>query len=76
LIADIYGAREAREITDRVSATDLVEAIRGQGGRSDLGGQVHELPDRLTELHEQDDLLLVLGAGDIGGVVEDVVARL
>jgi UDP-N-acetylmuramate--alanine ligase len=76
LIADIYGARESREIRDRVSATDLVEAIRHRGGQSDLGGQVHELPERLTALYEQDDLLLILGAGDIGGVVEDVVARL
>jgi len=76
LIAEIYGARESREIRDRICATDLVEAIRHQGGQSDLGGHVHELPDRLTALHEQDDLLLILGAGDIGGVVEDVVARL
>ncbi|MEE9126418.1 MAG: UDP-N-acetylmuramate--L-alanine ligase [Planctomycetota bacterium] len=76
LIANIYGARENREITDRISATDLVAAIRDQGGQSELGGAVRDLPDRLRDLHEQDDLLLILGAGDIGGVVEDVVACL
>ncbi len=76
LIADIYGARESHELRERISAIDLVEAIRDQGGRSELGGQIHELPERLTAAHREGDLLLILGAGDIGEVVGDVVARL
>jgi UDP-N-acetylmuramate-alanine ligase len=37
---------------------------------------VRELPDRVSELRHEGDLVLMLGAGDIDEVVEDVLARL
>ena len=76
LIADIYGAREAPEIRARVSARDLVEAINARGGNGLPGGAVHELPGRLRSACGSGDLILILGAGDIDTVVEDVVAAI
>jgi UDP-N-acetylmuramate--alanine ligase len=76
LVSDIYGAREAAEIRSRVCAADLVAAIRARGGQSDLGGSIRELPNNLIRLRHADDLVLMLGAGDIDTAVEDVLARL
>lgn len=76
IVSDIYGAREAAEIRAKVCARDLVEAIRSRGGSSEPGGCIRELPDRVDELRNENDLVLMLGAGEIDDVVEDVLARL
>ncbi|MFP8874025.1 MAG: UDP-N-acetylmuramate--L-alanine ligase [Myxococcota bacterium] len=72
LIADIYGARESLEIRSRVSAEDLVRAIRELGGCSERGGTVQELPDRVRAMYGSNDLVLVLGAGDIDQAVDEI----
>ncbi|HLQ36460.1 MAG TPA: hypothetical protein VK348_01565, partial [Planctomycetota bacterium] len=56
-----------------VSAQDLVQAIRDRGGRSELGGSVQRLPARVAELRQDDELVLVLGAGDIDRAVEEIL---
>ncbi len=76
IVADIYGARESKEIRDKVCSQDLVEAIRELGGQAEHGGSVQDLPDLLCDARSEKDLLLILGAGDIDEVVDDVVARL
>ena len=76
IVSDIYGARESAAIREQISADDLVEAIRARGGRAEPGGAVGELPQRVFGLRQENDLILMLGAGDIDGVVEDVLARL
>jgi UDP-N-acetylmuramate--alanine ligase len=76
IVSGIYGARESAEIREQVCAGDLVEAIRSRGGVSERGGSIGELPERVSELRHEDDLVLMLGAGEIDGVVEDVLARL
>jgi UDP-N-acetylmuramate--alanine ligase len=76
IVSDIYGARETAEIRAKVCARDLVEAIRSRGGSSEPGGCIRELPDRVDELRNENDLVLMLGAGEIDDVVEDVLARL
>ena len=60
----------------KVCALDLVRAVQSRGGVCELGGTVDELPRRLRELCSREDLLLILGAGDIDKVVEEVVAVL
>ena len=75
-VLDIYGARESAEIKAKVCALDLVRAVQSRGGVCELGGTVDELPRRLRELCSREDLLLILGAGDIDKVVEEVVAVL
>jgi UDP-N-acetylmuramate--alanine ligase len=76
LIADIYGARESDEIKASVSARDLVEAVRACGGRSEPAGGVDALPQRIAELRRAQDLVLVLGAGDIDQAVGGILAGL
>jgi UDP-N-acetylmuramate--alanine ligase len=76
LVADIYGARESEAMKARVSAQDLVSAIRERGGRCDCGGSVGDLPDRLSRVRRPEDLVLVLGAGDIDKAVEVIVAAI
>lgn len=76
LVLDIYGARESAEIKSKVSAQDLVRAVVSRGGACESGGSVQELPDRLRGSVRRDDLLLLLGAGDIDKVLDDVVAVL
>jgi len=76
IVCDIYSARETGDICDQVSAVDLVDRIRELGGRSEPGGDVRRLPDRIETLRRNDELVLMLGAGQIETVVEDVLARL
>ena len=76
IVSDIYGARESQEIRDKVCAGDLVEAIRARGGRAEPGGSVRDLPARVTDLRQDGELVLLLGAGDIDAVVEDVLASI
>lgn len=76
LVADIYGARESAEITSRVCAADLVTAIRSHGTLAESGGRVQELPALLRGMYHPGDVVLLLGAGDIDQVLEEVVAFL
>jgi UDP-N-acetylmuramate--alanine ligase len=76
LVAQIYGARESEETRSRVSARDLVDAINQCRGNAEDGGTIHDLPNRLRSLSHRDDLILVLGAGDIDRVVDDVLAEM
>ena len=76
LVADIYGARESEAMKASVCAQDLVSAIRDRGGRCDRGGSVGDLPDRVSKVRRPEDLVLVLGAGDIDKAVEVIVAAI
>lgn len=76
LVADIYGARESQEMRARVCAGDLVTAIRGHGASAEATGHVKELPQRLRSCYHPGDVVLLLGAGDIDQVLDDVVAFL
>lgn len=76
VVADIYGAREPAEIRASVSAQDLVRAVRERGGRCEPGGSVERLPGLVAGLRSKEDLVLVLGAGDIDRAVEGILAGL
>lgn len=76
VVADIYGARESDEIRASVSARDLVDAVRAQGAICEQGGDVGQLWSRVAQLRRSDELVLVLGAGDIDGAVGDILAVL
>jgi UDP-N-acetylmuramate--alanine ligase len=66
VIMDIYGAGEAP--LEGVSAADLAERIRAHGHRNVtyLGGDRARLLDHLCEITRPGDLVLTLGAGDVG----------
>jgi len=76
LVADIYGARESLEMRSRVSASDLVAAIKSRGASAEATGDVKDLPQRLRSCYHPGDVVLLLGAGDIDQVLDDVVAFL
>ncbi|MEZ5963320.1 MAG: UDP-N-acetylmuramate--L-alanine ligase [Planctomycetota bacterium] len=76
LVADIYGARETLEMRSRVSASDLVAAILSHGASAEATGDVKDLPRRLQSCYHPGDVVLLLGAGDIDQVLDDVVAFL
>jgi UDP-N-acetylmuramate--alanine ligase len=74
VVAEIYGARESEELRRRISAADLVRAFERRGTRCELGRAVVELPAQIVARRRPDDLVLILGAGDIDAVVPGVVA--
>jgi UDP-N-acetylmuramate--alanine ligase len=76
VVADIYGARESAAMQAAVSADDLVQAVRKAGGCCEPGGTVQKLPSRVADLRRGDDLVLVLGAGDIDKALEAILAGL
>jgi UDP-N-acetylmuramate--alanine ligase len=76
LVADIYGARESAEMKARICAGDLVRAIRARGGCSEAAGSVEQLPARVAELRGNDDVVLMLGAGDVDKAMEAILATL
>ncbi|MEM7200505.1 MAG: cyanophycin synthetase [Planctomycetota bacterium] len=76
LIADIYGAREGAHGV--VSAEDLVAAVRAAGGaRCAAAGGVADLALRVADIVDVAsgrDVVLMVGAGDIDRVIDDVAA--
>ncbi len=70
LIAPIYGARESDAEKASVSHLDLVAAVRARGTRCDDAGGLEGLAERIAATRRAPEVVLVLGAGDIDGVVE------
>jgi UDP-N-acetylmuramate--alanine ligase len=71
IISDIFPARE--HDTGLIHARDLVAALPAGKGR--YGGSVDETTALLRELLRPGDVALVLGAGDINQVTEDLLAH-
>jgi UDP-N-acetylmuramate--alanine ligase len=76
LVADIYGARESAEMKAAVSAADLVDAVRANGAACEVAGAVGQLPDRVARVRREQDVVLMLGAGDIDQALGGVLAVL
>ncbi|MBM4443501.1 MAG: UDP-N-acetylmuramate--L-alanine ligase [Candidatus Rokubacteria bacterium] len=76
VVMDIYAAGEAP--IDGVSAADLAERIRAHGHRNVtyLGGERATLLDHLVDVTRPGDLVLTLGAGDVGQLGPALLARL
>jgi UDP-N-acetylmuramate--alanine ligase len=76
VVVDIYAAGEAP--IEGVTAADLAERIRAHGHRhvTYLGGDRGRLLDHLCEVTRPGDLVLTLGAGDVGQLGGALLARL
>ncbi|MEO7478540.1 MAG: cyanophycin synthetase, partial [Lysobacteraceae bacterium] len=74
LLTDVYPAGEAPIVG--ADAKALARAVRARG-RIDpvLVGNVRELPDVLSDVLADGDLVLLLGAGDIGYVAHELAER-
>jgi UDP-N-acetylmuramate--alanine ligase len=76
LVVDIYGARESAEMKASVSSADLVQAVCELGGSCAAAGSVAAVPDAVRRARTADDIVLLLGAGDIDQAVGGIVAGL
>ena len=76
LVMDIYPAAE-RPIPG-VTAEDLTEAIRAQGHPDVawVGGDKDQVVERLVRTVQPGDLVLTLGAGDVGQIGPELLRRL
>ena len=74
VLTEVYPAGEAP--IAGADAKSLARAIRARG-RIDpvLAGSARDLPRVLADVLADGDLLLVMGAGDIGAVVADLAAH-
>jgi len=76
LVLDIYAAGEPS--IPGVTAEDLAERIRAHGHRNVtyVGDNRAEIVERLLDIVRAGDLVLTLGAGDVGQLGPDLVRRL
>lgn len=76
LVADIYAAREDPRKDHGVRAEDVVRAVRDAGGCAKAAGPVSRLGRRILEELPPESVPVVLGAGELDGVVQEVVQGL
>ena len=71
---DVYSAGEAPMpgVTGRIVA----EAVAAAGGEVDYVPALHDVVDHVMEIVEPDDVVLLLGAGDVTGLAEPLLAAL
>jgi UDP-N-acetylmuramate--alanine ligase len=76
LVMDIYPAGEAP--IPGVSGADLADGIRAHGHRdvTYVGGDKGRVVERLAEITRPGDLVLTLGAGDVGHIGPELLLRL
>jgi UDP-N-acetylmuramate--alanine ligase len=75
IVTDIYAARE--QPIDGVSARQIVEAMEdNSGGQAEYIADKSTIADRLVPELRPGDIIIVMGAGDIRTVGEDILARL
>lgn len=72
IISDIYPSRE--KDTGLIHARELVEAIHRTGKEVLYMGPMNEIKDYLMEKLQPDDVLLVIGAGDINQISTHLVS--
>ncbi len=72
LVLPVYAAGE--EPIDGFSASNFVEGLRSHGHQSvELVKNVADLPDRLSELVHENDLIVCMGAGSISAIAYELV---
>lgn len=76
IVPDIYFVRDTERDREAVNATDLVEEIVARGGRAEYVPDFEEIADRVAEGVRPGDLVLTMGAGNIGKVADALVQRL
>lgn len=76
VVADVYGARVHRDGEHRAGAGDLVAALRRRGVSAEEGGEPARACERFAASLPGSAAAFVLGAGDIDGCREPLLARL
>lgn len=76
VVADVYGARAHIDGDVSAGAPELVERLRSAGVKASVGGAPPAAAQVLCEGLDMDSAVLVLGAGDIVDVKDDLIAEL
>jgi len=75
LLLDSFSVRESG-VEDLPDGRDLAEAITRRGGSAFYVGSLEEAPDRISAHVEKDDVLILMGAGDIDEVARSLGEKL
>ncbi|MGR3220550.1 MAG: UDP-N-acetylmuramate--L-alanine ligase [Candidatus Anammoxibacter sp.] len=76
ILADIYSARDSPEDMASVSSLDIAVKIRKTGSDAEVISDHVKIEDALCERLLTDDVLVVMGAGDICNVAANVLNKL
>lgn len=76
VIPDIFAARDSAEDKAAINATGLATRIRAAGTDAIHIAEFDAIIDHLVQHAEPGDLILTMGAGNIGKVADDLVQRL
>jgi UDP-N-acetylmuramate--alanine ligase len=75
-VAEIYRARESATRPGEVTAADLAAKVRASGGEVWHEHDLQDIQQRLERELRPGDVLLTMGAGDIGRITQSLVQRL
>lgn len=73
IVTDIYAAREPDE--GKIHATDIVESINSKGGNAVYIPDFEGIKTYLEDKKDSEDILLAIGAGDIGEKVKTLLDK-
>ncbi|MEO0652282.1 MAG: Mur ligase domain-containing protein, partial [Planctomycetota bacterium] len=75
VVSAVYGARRAVGDAPAAEAEDLVERLRARGVQAVAGGTLDASVERLLESLERPATVMVVGAGDVETIRDDLVRR-
>jgi UDP-N-acetylmuramate--alanine ligase len=75
IVPDVYGAREAGD-TGIPCSQELVSRIRRVGGRATYLPRLGDVADHVVRHAVEGDLVLIMGAGDVWKVADELVERI
>lgn len=76
VVPDIYAARDAAHETQAVSARDLVQRVRDRGRSAEYIPEFEEIATRIARAAAPGDVVVTMGAGDIGSVADVLLERI
>ncbi len=76
LLPEIYFVRDSEELRREVSARQLAEKIGRQGGEARFLPEFEEILEYLCRQVKPGDLVVTMGAGNIGNLADELICRL
>lgn len=76
IVSDVFFVRDSPSEAETVSASDLVDRIRENGGEALLISGFEAIVEMLAQEVRRGDLVLTMGAGDIWKVADELVERI
>ena len=76
LVPDVYGAREEVGDVPVVGSKELVSRICGLGGRAQYLPTLAEVAEHVAGRVVEGDVVVIMGAGDVWKVADDLVERI